>query len=160
MVDAGYAFDRVIGFCNARVAMRVLPGKGASGFARPAIQLTKTKKGRRLFIIGVDGLKSQILNRLARGNTIRFSNTLTATYFEQLASEKKVIRMSRGRPTARFERKVGARAESLDCLVYALAAKAALTLNFDARAVAVQTPAAPAKPPPPTSFKSAWMSRL
>ncbi len=160
VVDAGYVFDRVVAFCSARAAMRVLPGKGAAGFARPAIQLTKTKKGRRLFIIGVDGLKSQIINRLARGTTIRFSNTLTATYFEQLASEKKVIRYSRGRPTARFERKVGVRAESLDCLVYALAAKAALTLNFDARVVAVQTASERHVAQTPTVIKSQWMSRL
>jgi phage terminase large subunit GpA-like protein len=160
VVDAGYAFDRVVAFCNSRAAMRVLPGKGADGFARPAIQLSKTRKGRRLYIVGVDGLKSQIINRLARGTTIRFSNTLTATYFEQLASEKKVIRYSRGKPTARFERKVGARAEALDCLVYALAAKAALTLNFDARAFAVQTPTTPPKSPPPTLIRSEWMSRL
>jgi phage terminase large subunit GpA-like protein len=144
VIDAGDGghYDRVLGFTNPRSARRILAGKGVAGFARPAIQMSKTKKGR-LFIIGVDGLKTQIINRLARGSTIRFSNTLDATYFEQLASEKRIIRMARGRPTARFERKVGAKAEALDCLVYALAAKAALNLNFDLREIEVKTTAAP-----------------
>ncbi len=158
VVDAGYSFDRVVAFCHARSARRVLPGKGVAGFARPAISMTKTKKARRLFIVGVDALKTQLINRLARGNTIRFSNTLTPTYYEQLASEKRVIRYARGRPVARFERKVGARAESLDCMVYALAAKAALTLNFDQREADTRMPDVPTKPPSPI-IRSQWMSR-
>ena len=44
----------------------------------------KTKKGR-LFIVGVDGIKNQIIARLARGRSVRFSHTLTEAYFEQLA---------------------------------------------------------------------------
>jgi phage terminase large subunit GpA-like protein len=119
--------------------------------------MSKTKKGR-LFIIGVDGLKTQIINRLARGSTIRFSNTLDATYFEQLASEKRIVRMARGRPTARFERKVGAKAEALDCLVYALAAKAALNLNFDLREIEVKTTTA-APSVQSDIGRSRWMAR-
>jgi hypothetical protein len=69
--------------------------------------MSRTKKGR-LFIVGVEGLKTQNIDRLARGSTIRFSSSLDATYFEQLASKKRVVRMARGRPTAHFERKVGA----------------------------------------------------
>jgi phage terminase large subunit GpA-like protein len=119
--------------------------------------MSKTKKGR-LFIVGVDAIKSQIVTRLARGHTIRFSHTLDPVYFEQLASERRVVRMARGRPVARFERKVGARAESLDCMVYALAAKAALSLNaaaFSQREDELRQ-VIPAKPAP-TVIKSRWM---
>ena len=121
--------------------------------------MSKTRKGR-LFIVGVDAIKSQIVTRLARGRTIRFSHTLDPVYFEQLASEKRVVRMARGRPVARFERKVGARAKSLDCLVYGLAAKAALNLSsaaFDQREDELRL-AMPAKPVFPI-IKSQWMER-
>ena len=96
VIDAGDGgqYDAVMGICNARPSRRILAGKGVSGFARPAIQASKTKKGR-LFIIGVDGIKTQIISRLARGQTVRFSHTLEPTYYEQLASEKRIVRMSR-----------------------------------------------------------------
>lgn len=161
VIDAGDGghYDRVLGFTNPRSARRILAGKGAAGFARASIQMSKTKKGR-LFIIGVDGLKTQIINRLSRGQTIRFSNSLDANYFEQLASEKRIMRLARGRPTARFERKVGARAEGLDCLVYALAAKAALNLNFDLRAVEMATPEFSAADARQSIIgRSKWMAR-
>jgi phage terminase large subunit GpA-like protein len=158
VVDAGYSYDRILAFCNARTSRRMFAGKGVFGFSRSAIMMSKTKRGR-LFLIGVDALKSTIINRLARGRTIRFSDSLDQTYFEQLASEKKIIRLSRGRPTARFERKVGTAAEGLDCLVYSLAAKAALSLNFDLRAaeVAVKTPAPSTQPD--IIGRSKWMAR-
>jgi phage terminase large subunit GpA-like protein len=161
-IDAGDGghYDSVMAFANARLSRRVLAVKGAAGFARPAIQLAKTKRGR-LFIVGVDAIKSQIMTRLARGRSIRFSHTLTPSYFEMLASERRVVRMARGRPVARFERKPGARAEALDALVYALAAKAALALNaaaFDQRADELSMPTPP-PPPRPPAIRSAWMER-
>jgi phage terminase large subunit GpA-like protein len=161
VIDAGDGgvYDIVMKFSASRLSRRILAGKGAAGFGRAMIQPAKTKRGR-LFIIGVDNIKSQIIARLARGRTIRFSHVLDAAYFEMLTSERRIVRMSRGRPVARFERKVGARAESLDCLVYALAARAALSLSaaaFDQRADEVRTPS-PAKPPP-TVIRSQWMQR-
>jgi phage terminase large subunit GpA-like protein len=81
-----------------------------------------------------------------------------------LASERRVVRMARGRPVARFERKLGARAEALDCLVYALAAKAALSLTsaaFSQREDELRLPM-PAKPKPerpPAVIRSRWMDR-
>jgi phage terminase large subunit GpA-like protein len=162
LVDAGDGghYDAVLSFCNARLGRKVLAGKGQAGFARPAILPSKTKRGK-LFIVGVDVLKTQIVTRLARGRTIRFSHVLDAHYFEMLASERRIVRMSRGRPVARFERKVGARAESLDCLAYALAAKAALSLSgaaFDQREDALRSPTILA-PPAPSVIRSRWMER-
>jgi phage terminase large subunit GpA-like protein len=160
VIDAGDGghYDAVMGFCNARLGRRILAGKGVAGFARPAIQFTKTKRGR-LFLIGVDGIKTQVINRLSRGRSIRFSHTLDAHYFEMLASERRVVRMARGRPQARFERKPGARAESLDALVYGLSAKAALSLNaaaFNQREDALRSPES-AGPVPPAAIPSKWM---
>ena len=70
-------YDVVMKFCNARLARRVMACKGQAGWSWPAIVPSKTKKGR-LFITGVDVLKTQILTRLQRGQSIRFSHTLDA----------------------------------------------------------------------------------
>jgi phage terminase large subunit GpA-like protein len=95
--------------------------KGAEG-QRPAIRASQTK-GQRLFIVGVDGIKGQIIERLKRGSTIRFSDTLEARFFEELASERRVVRYRKGTPNAQWERIPGRQAESLDCVVYALAVR-------------------------------------
>jgi phage terminase large subunit GpA-like protein len=162
-IDAGDGdhYDHVMAFCRPRLPRRVMAIKGVSGFARPAIQMTKTRKAGRLFIVGPDVLKTTIFNRLARGRTIRFSHTLEASYFEQLCGERRIVRMARGKPVARFERKPGVRkVEALDCMVYALAAKAALSLNaaaFDQRADELRS----VTPPPKQQqvFRSPWMER-
>lgn len=166
VIDAGDGgvYDVVMQFCNARSARKILAGKGVAGFGRAMITMSKVKRGsRRLFIVGVDGIKTQIINRLTQGRSIRFSNSLPPEYFEQLCSERRIVRLVRGKPTARFERKIGARAEALDCLTYALAAKAAVTINFgertDAAARIEKGIAAPLPKPAPSVIRSAWMSR-
>lgn len=55
------------------------------------------------------------------------------------------MRYVKGAPVRRFERIPGRRAEALDCLVYALAARHALTVNLDRREAEVSTMAAPKK---------------
>ncbi|GMO87150.1 phage terminase large subunit family protein [Bradyrhizobium ottawaense] len=159
VIDAGDGdhADLVLNFCGPRVGRRVFAGKGASG-TRPGFQISRAKKAKtnRLAIIGVDVLKSAIFDRLARGSAIRFSNSLEGVYFEQLASERRVIRYKRGQPSRRFERIPGRRAEALDALVYAYAARQAVQINFDQRAS--ELAAAPV-PPPPTVIRSEWMSR-
>jgi phage terminase large subunit GpA-like protein len=159
VVDAGDGdhADMVLNFCGPRISRRVFAGKGMSG-TRPGFQMSRGKSAKtaRLAIIGVDVLKSAIFDRLARGNTIRFSNSLPVVYYEQLASERRVIRYKRGQPSRRFERIPGRRAESLDALVYAHAARQAVTINFDQRAS--ELAAAPV-PPPPRVIRSEWMQR-
>lgn len=152
----------VLNFCTPRYGRKVLAGKGAAGMSRPPLTLAKhSRRGGRLFILGVDPLKSKILGLLAsRAPLIRFARALAGTdYFNQLTSERKVTRMSRGRPTIRFERKQGARSEGLDCAIYAIAARAALTLDLERReeelAAARPQPATPA----PAVIQSQWMSR-
>jgi hypothetical protein len=66
--------------------------------------------------------------------------------------------MSRGRPVVRFERRQGARTESLDCCTYAICARAALTtLDLDRREAELAQPVPPQKRP--ELYKSQWMSR-
>jgi phage terminase large subunit GpA-like protein len=114
------------------------------------------KHGGRLWICGVDGVKGTIFNRLARGSSIRFSNSLGPEYYDQLASEKRITRYVRGRPVRRFERLPGKRAESLDALTYATAARSVVTVQLDQRADDLCN-AAPAAAPA-TVIKSKWMS--
>lgn len=159
--SGGHHYDQVMAFCAPRLGRRVLACKGVAGFARPAIARAKLKRGRPLFLCAVDVLKSQLFARLARGRSIRFSNTLAPEWFEQLTSERRVVRTVGGKPVARFERKPGMDAEALDCTVYALAAKAALSLSEAAlaeREAGLASPQ-PAAPTPPAVIRSRWMER-
>lgn len=158
VIDAGDGdhFDAVMNFCLSRLSRRIFPGKGMAG-ARPGFALAKGKRhGGRLALIGVDTLKSAIIDRLSRGASIRFSGSLQPVYFEQLASERRVTRYVRGRPARRFERVPGRRAEALDALVYATAARAAVSVIFDQREDQLRK--APL-PPPPAVVRSRWMQR-
>lgn len=128
--DGGWT-EKVYAFTRPRFGRKVVSGKGMAG-NRPAISRSSLK-GTPMFLIGVDGIKAQVLTRLARGRTIRFSSTLEPEWFEQLASERRVVRYVRGQPVRRFERIPGRRAEALDCVVYALAARQLVTANLDRR---------------------------
>lgn len=152
----GGVTDTVYSFCRPRFGRKIVAGKGASG-TRPAIAASQSK-GSRLFIVGVDGLKSQILTRLASGRSIRFSADLEPVWYEQLASERRVVRYLRGQPMRRFERKTGMRAEALDCVVYAFAAHGLLT-TIDLARRAEDLSSAKAPPAAPTVIRSSWLSR-
>ncbi len=154
-VDAGdgETMDAVMSFCRPRFGRRVVAIKGVSG-NRPAIVASKSK-GSRLFIVGVDGLKSQLTNRLSRGRTIRFSENLEARFYEELASERLVIRYVRGAPVRQWERIPGRRAEGLDAMVYGLAVRNLVGVNLDRRAAEIQSDRMP--PPIPTVIRSRWL---
>ncbi|KAB2542307.1 terminase [Salipiger aestuarii] len=138
-IDAGdgVTMDRVIGFCRPRMGHRVYAVKGASG-DRQAIKASDTR-GARLFIVGVDGLKGQLINRLTRGRSVRFSDTLEGRFYEELASERLVVRYRMGAPIRQWERTPGRRAESLDCVIYAMAVRNLVNANVDRRAKEIET---------------------
>ena len=83
--------------------------------------------------MGVDAIKSQIVNRLQAGRTIRFGDTLDETWFEQLTGERRVVRYSRGKPVRAFERIAGRRVEALDCLTYGFAARELMRVDPERR---------------------------
>ena len=156
-VDAGdgETMDYVQAFCSPRFGRRVVAIKGASG-NRPAIEASHSK-GSKLFIVGVDGIKASLLTRLARGRSIRFSNTLSAEWFEQLTSERRVLKYSRGQPVRFFERILGRRAEALDCVVYALAVRNLVKVDLDRRSNELRGLSEP--PKTPAVIHSKWMQR-
>jgi len=97
-------------------------------------------------------------DKLARGRALRFSESLPPVYYQQLASERRVVRYQRGIPIRRFERKPGMAAEALDCLVYATAARAIVNLDVDRRDNELRQILPPATAPAsvPSPWVSAW----
>lgn len=160
-VDAGdgTTMHRVTAFTMPRTRRKVLAIKGAPG-NRPLIDRagSKTKTGARLWIVGVDTAKTQLFARLSRGGSIRLSGDLPRVWHEQVASERAIVRYRRGQPVRSFERIPGRRAEALDCLVYAMAARQIIRPDWDARCIELASPDAPAKARAPV-LKSNWMQR-
>jgi len=160
-IDAGdgVSMHHVTAFATPRTRRKVLAIKGAPG-NRPVIERagSKTKTGARLWIIGVDTVKLQLFGRLAQAGRVRFSADLRPVWFEQLASERSVVRYSRGQPTRSFVRIPGRRAEALDCVVYAFAARGLLNLDYDQRRADLSTETAPAPKRAPV-LASSWMRR-
>jgi phage terminase large subunit GpA-like protein len=153
--DGGHA-DLVHNFTRARFGRRVVSGKGLSGFSRPFIQRSSAK-GLPFFLIGVDAIKAQLFNRLSRGNGFRFSADLAPIFFEQLTSERRVVKYYKSQPVRRFERIPGKRAEKLDATVYALAARQLVGMNLDRREEELASVTLPKKAP--SVIKSAWLNR-
>ena len=133
--------------------------KGAAG-NRPLIERagSKTRTGARLWIVGVDTAKTQLFARLSRGEAIRLSADLPPVWFEQVASERAVVRYRRGQPVRSFERIPGRRAEALDCLVYAMAARQIINPDWSARRAELAQDAPPPVRKAPV-LASSWMQR-
>lgn len=151
----GETMDSVLAFCGPRFARRVVAIKGVSG-NRPAIEASHTK-GSKLFIVGVDSIKARLITTLSRGKTFRFSDALSAEWFEQLTSERRITKHSRGQPVRVFERIMGRRAEALDCVVYALAVRDLVKVDLERRGNELR--GVVAAPKVPAKFESAWMQR-
>lgn len=113
--------------------------KGDDG-PRKAIQASKVNRRKRtapLYIVGVDGIKTDILTSLplnsSEPSSIRFSNTLTEEFYLQLNSERRVTKYVDGRPVIEFERIGKRRAEALDGVVYAIAVKYLIPIDYEKR---------------------------
>ena len=137
LLDAsdGDHYAAVLAFTIPRIGRRIFASKGLFG-ARPIFAMSTSKRlADRLALVGVDTVKGALFDKLSRGRGVRFSKSLEPSYYEQLASERRVVRYVRGMPARRFERIGRARAEALDCLVYATAAREAVknTVNLARR---------------------------
>jgi hypothetical protein len=64
-------------------------------FLRHFAARLKSRGARRLYLFGADSIKSLLFQRLKKGQTIRFSDSLDASYFEQLCSERLITKMLR-----------------------------------------------------------------
>jgi len=156
----GDSMETVYRFAFPRAARRIFAIKGVSG-NRPFVERSKSKvKGGWLWLVGVDSIKTHLVSRLARPGSIRFSDKLDPAWFEQLVSERVVVRYSRGQPFRRFERIPGRRAEALDCVVYAFAVQRLINVNWSSREEQLRAPdlARPVAARPRT-IPSSWMER-
>jgi phage terminase large subunit GpA-like protein len=88
----------------------------------------------KFVIVGSDTIKGILFDRLMRGRGVRFSNSLESHYYEQLSSERRIVRLVKGQPTRHFERVGRVRNEALDCLTYAYSARQAVSVNLERRA--------------------------
>ena len=160
-IDAGdgTTMNAVTAFATPRTRRKVVAIKGAPG-NRPPIERagSKTKTGARLWIVGVDTIKTQLFARLGREGLVRFSADLPPVWFEQLASERAVVRYRRGQPVRSFERIPGKRAEALDCTVYAFAARQLINPDWGRRRAELTGKAMPPPRPAPV-LRSSWMNR-
>ncbi|KJZ30817.1 terminase [Paracoccus sp. S4493] len=161
-IDAGdgTSMHRVIAFASPRVRSKVLAIKGAGG-NRPIIERagSRTKTGGRLWIVGVDTVKGQLFARIAQATAFRFSADLPPIWYEQLASERAILRYRRGQPVRSFERILGRRAEALDCICYAVAARQVLNINWAHRRNDLLVDKLP-QPPVPPILHSQWMRKI
>jgi len=96
-VDSSDSTDTVYNLCFPRAGRRIMAIKGAAG-SRPSITVSKSKMkgGARLWIVGVDTLKQMIFNKVANGKGVRFGESLEPVFYEQLTSERRIVRYRKG----------------------------------------------------------------
>jgi phage terminase large subunit GpA-like protein len=128
----GNHMKHVYAFCRPRLRRKVLAIKGDGG-RRPFILRSKTQKKDPLWIVGVDSIKDTIFNRIQHGKIFRFSDGLQDVWFEQFTGEQAIIRVERGQRIRKWEPIPGRRNEALDCVVYAIAAKELVPVNWQLR---------------------------
>jgi phage terminase large subunit GpA-like protein len=131
----GHMTPAVYAYCKARQPRGVYPIKGQGGDKLPLTRPSKESREKGLFIVGVDGIKSDIMSWLKIGQPgdgyCHFPKDMDdipvrgydTAYFEMLTAEKRVVvQNKRGFSTYEWHKAAGARNESFDCRVYARAA--------------------------------------
>lgn len=138
-IDSGYSTQNVYTYVKARQSRRYFAVKGEEGSKREFIIKVhyNNKQHARLAIIGVDAIKTRILDRLTiespGAGYMHFPKKCNEQFFQELTSEKRVItRDARGFSKYVWKLKEGARNEMLDCKVYNIAAIELLNPNFEA----------------------------
>ena len=141
----GHMTPQVYAYCKARQTRGVYPIKGQGGDRIPLTRPSSNKgRERGLFIVGVDGIKSDIVSWLKvkqagngychfpKDNDGIAINGYSADYFEMLTSEKRIpIRDKKGFLRYEWHKPAGKRNEGFDCRVYARAALRILSQNDD-----------------------------
>lgn len=134
----GHATTQVYTYCKAREPRGVYGVKGQEGdripLTRPA-KASKTNRYSRLFMVGVDGIKADIMSWLRvgqpgngychfpKGEGDMPVNGIDTDFFAMLTAEKRVVGANkRGFTTYQWVKPSGARNEAWDCFVYARAA--------------------------------------
>jgi phage terminase large subunit GpA-like protein len=138
----GHRTPNVYAYCKDRVMRGVYPIKGDDGDKLPLIRPSKESREKGLFIVGVDGIKADVMSWLKIGEPgngyCHFPKDADdipikgydAIYFEMLTAEKRVVvQNKRGFSKYQWQKNAGARNESFDCRVYARAALRIMSSN-------------------------------
>ncbi len=131
-IDSGFNTQIVYSFCRKNAHRRVYATKGQPGGGLPVVgKVSKKKTGTdprpvRLFIIGIDGVKSIIYYRLQNATEpgpryTHFHDNLDQEFFEGLSSERVFTKKKRGFEYREWT-KTRPRNEPLDCKVLNYAA--------------------------------------
>jgi phage terminase large subunit GpA-like protein len=127
-IDSGHRSTQVYKFVKSNQKKGYFAIKGLGGSGKKFIgQVTYNNKSHARFVaLGVDEAKQIIYDRLAIDTPgpgyMHFNETCDEAYFQQLTSEKRITKYSKGFPTRVWQLMTGRRNEMLDCEVYALAA--------------------------------------
>ena len=136
-VDAGDGnlSPQILSFCKARESRGVYAIKGVGGDRVPLVRPSKGTRERQVFLVGVDGIKTDIyawlkidkpgdgMCHFPVGKDGHPINGCTADFFAMLTAEKRVIRQDKkGFSKYEWIKPSGARNEALDTMVYSRAA--------------------------------------
>jgi phage terminase large subunit GpA-like protein len=138
-VDSGDQTKIVYDYTRRRERERVYAIKGVAGFGKPLVNNGKRpdKNKTLLYLIGVDTAKERIYSGLKQSQPgpgfthIMKNDHLGDEYLRQLTSEHLVTTKVKGRPVLSFVLREGRRNETLDCAVYASAAREIMRPNFE-----------------------------
>jgi phage terminase large subunit GpA-like protein len=152
--SAGHNTQAIYDFCAPRFSRRVYAIVGRGGARRIWEPSKRRQKAVRLVIVGIDQVKTDILQRLPfpafneqkqpTPGAIRLSRDLPEEWFDQIVGERRAVRYVHNRAVIEFRpRKSGQRVEALDCSVYAFAARHSLRINFAERRARTAEPPKP-----------------
>jgi phage terminase large subunit GpA-like protein len=104
---------------------------------------TKISGNLHMYIVGVDAAKYRVLTRIEDIKDVgaryyHFAASYDDEFFEQIPSEKRVMKMSRGKKIYTWEQ-TRDRNEGLDLLVYNMAAMLSTKIDLDQRARNIKT---------------------
>ena len=140
----GHVTPQVYAYCKARQLRGVYPIKGQGGDKLPLTRPSNANREKGLFIVGVDGIKADIMSWLKvpqpgngfchfpKDNDNIPVKGYDAAYFEMLTAEKRiVIQNKKGYSVYEWHKAAGARNEAFDCRVYARAALRIMSAQDD-----------------------------
>lgn len=186
-IDSGGHFTHeAYQYARERRRYGVIAIKGQSVRGKPVIgKPTKVdvnfkgkvlKKAGMVYPVGSDTAKSTLYGRLSYNQPgpgfIHFHHELTPQFFDELTSEKQVVRYVKGFPVREWVKKDSQRNEALDCVVYAYAGLNALYQMYNRATIWDQferklgtvtekplprsLPKARIRPTPASSFVTGW----
>ncbi|WP_406867228.1 phage terminase large subunit family protein [Paraburkholderia fungorum] len=152
--SGGHHTQKVYDFSKARLGRKIWAIKGESaisGKRNPVWPIKKptrkTKASFRPVILGVNAAKDTIRNRLHLEEHgpgfMHFPSDRDIGYFEQLTSERSIVKVTNGQKFRVWELPSGRANEALDCRVYAYSALCGLThlgMKLNRRADIVAAP--------------------